>query len=290
MPPALCRGAGVIDKAIDPARTGLSKSLLTNPCERKGYYQENVRDEAGNRLSFPMPERVLFGRFIDAIHAFIVSKDRMESGWHPDEAVLLGLQHATSIEASEDIDWNVFALQGRNAIELFLSQPEGLARMRESYGRNLRFQGANGRSLRTDDIVGTPDYIDDLGPIDVKSTGRSFDSSKFYRSAEMPLYALLWSAEHGGEIPQRLAYQTYVRKAKPEWKWLETPGTSAHIELGRLYANRWRKGLAAGDPDLFSFDTTYCGDCPFRNPLPDVGHAGCPIGLLVPERQEEEAA
>lgn len=278
----------MIDKGIDPARTGLSKSMMASPCERKAVYGETVRDAQGRRLDFPMPERVLFGRAIDTAHAFIVAKDRMQSDWHPDEPVLLAIQHATDIEASEQIDWPVFQLQVRNAIDLFLTQPEGLAKMRERYD-GLQFQGANGRSLRVEDIVGTPDYIDPLGPIDVKTSGRSYDPTKFYRSPEMPLYAWLWSAWAGGVIPQRLAYQVYVRKAKPEWKWLEAPGTSAHIELGRLYANRWRKGLAAADPDLFSFDTTYCGDCPWRNPIPDVGHAGCPIGMTVPE-QEAEAA
>lgn len=276
-----------VSKAIDPRRSGISKSLATSPCERKGFYGETVRDATGARLQSAMPERVLFGRFIDAIHTFIVSKTRMESDWHPDEAMILGLQHAAETEASEDIDWNVFGLQGRNAIELFVSQPEGLAKMRDL--PNLKMQGANGKSLRVDDIVGTPDYMDDLGIIDVKATGRSYEPSKFYRSAEMPIYAWLWSAANGGAIPERMAYHTYVRKAKPEWKWIETPGTADMIALGRLYANRWRKGLATGDPDLFSFDTAFCGDCPFRLPIPEVNHAGCPIGLLVPEKESDEA-
>lgn len=275
----------MIDKSIDPARSGLSKSLMTTPCDRKGYYGETVRDDFGRRLSFKMPERVLFGRFIDAIHTFIVSKTRMESEWHPDEAMMLGLQHAAETETSEDIDWNIFGLQGRNAIELFVSQPEGLAKMRGLPG--LKMQGANGKSLRVDDIVGTPDYMDDLGIIDVKATGKSYNESKFYRSAEMPIYAWLWSAANGGAIPERMAYHTYVRKAKPEWKWLEAPGSADMIALGKQYANRWRKGLAAGDPDLFSFSTDFCrsaaGDCPFLNPIPSVGHEGCPIGMLTPK-------
>ena len=275
----------MIEKGIDPGRSGLSKSMMSGPCERKSFYGETIRDDAGRRLQFPMPERVIFGRFIDAAHSFIVGRDRMQSEWHPDDAMILGLQHASATEASEEIDWNILALQGRNAIDLFLSQPEGLAKMRERYD-GLQFQGANGQSLRVDDIVGTPDYIDPLGPIDVKSTGRSYDASKFHRSPEMPLYAWLWSAQYGGAIPDRLAYQTYVRKAKPEWKWLEVPGTADHIALGRQYANRWRKGLALHDPDVFSFDTAFCGDCPFRNPIPEVMHEGCPIGMLVPEETE----
>ena len=65
----------MIDKGIDPARTGLSKSLMTGVCERKSFYGETVRDEFGKRLQHPMPERVLFGRFIDAMHSYIVWKD-----------------------------------------------------------------------------------------------------------------------------------------------------------------------------------------------------------------------
>jgi hypothetical protein len=279
----------VIGKGIDPARIGLSKSLMTNPCERKGAYSELVRDDQGRRLQFPMPERVLFGRFIDAMHSYIVWKDMHGKEWTEAEAFRLGLENAHDTEASEDIDWGTFGVQAYNAITLFLEQDEGLAKMRECYPRNLQMQGANGTSLRHGDIVGTPDYGDDLGPIDVKATGKSFSPSKFYTSAEMPVYALLWSVQHGGEIPQRLAYQTYVRTIRPSWKWLEVPGAAGHIALGQLHANRWRKGLAHGDPDLFAFNTSFCGDCPWREAIEAVGHPGCPIVQAVPVVEEEAA-
>jgi hypothetical protein len=271
----------VISKAIDPARIGLSKSLMTTPCERQGFYKEAVRDSTGKRLSFPMPERVLFGRFIDAAHSFLVSAEVRGVPVVVNQAIEVGLEAAHEIEASEEVDWDTFLTQGENALTLFFEQSEGIANMRERYAHNLRFQGDNGRTLHYEDVIGTPDYMDDFGPIDVKTTTRSYDPSKFYRSAEMPIYALLWAAEHGGEVPKLLAYHIYVRKAKPEWKWMETIGTAGQVELGKLYANRWRKGLATNDPDLMGFDTTYCGDCPFRLPIEGL-HDGCPIGAVVP--------
>jgi hypothetical protein len=61
-----------IDKAIDNGRVGLSKSLMTTPCERKGFYGETVRDADGKRLRFAMPEKVHFGSAVDSAHLEIV--------------------------------------------------------------------------------------------------------------------------------------------------------------------------------------------------------------------------
>lgn len=273
----------MIDKTIDLARVGLSKSLMTNPCERKGAYSEFVRDAEGRRLAFPMPERVIFGKALDQAHGYIMWHESMGLAWTEADAVADGIRVANEADASETIDWLVFSLQLGNAVSLFRTQPDGLERLRAAGITGIQV------SLRYEDIIGTPDYAIGGGVVDVKSTQRAYHPSKFYRSAEMGVYALLWSAANGGEVPKRLVYQVYVRKAKPEWQWLETPGTPELVALGRAHANRWRKGLAAKDPDLFAFDTTFCGDCGFRNPIPDIGFEGCPIGGLVPLDEEEAA-
>lgn len=275
----------MISKDIDAARVGISKSLMSSPCERKGAYGELVRDAEGRRIQFPMPEKVIFGRFIDAAHPYIVYHDARDLPWTIDDAVVEGLKHATSQEASEEIDWPIFELQGRNAIALFIEQEDGLAKMREHY-EGLRVQGDNGRTLRADeDVIGTPDYLTPRGIIDVKSTKRSYDASKFYRSPEMPTYALLFAAENG-IVPEFLAYQVYVRLAKPKWQWIEAAGTPEMVALGRANANRWRKGLALRDPDLFGHDTGFCGDCGFKAAIPEIGFEGCPIGQLVPVSED----
>lgn len=277
----------MIDKTIDPARVGLSKSLMTTPCERKAYYSERVRDSKGRRPSFPMPERVLFGRAIDAAHAYVVWHDSRGIDWTVEQAARDGVENARRIDCSEDYDADVFAAQVHDAMRLFVTAPEGLVKMREHYP-GLRIQGDNGQSLRADDLIGTPDYMDD-GVIDVKTSGsaegfgKRYGVEKFVRSPEMPIYALLFAAQNG-ELPRYLAYQVCVRqKSGPSWQWIEVPATGWHVELGRAYANRWRKGLAVDDPDLFAFDTTYCGDCPFAGPVADTAHAGCPVGQIVHE-------
>ncbi|MCC6311336.1 MAG: hypothetical protein IT345_10520 [Trueperaceae bacterium] len=232
-----------------------------------------------------MPEKVTFGRAIDAMHAYIIEmeRDRGPGYWTITMAAALAMAAAEDDADSWALveDKDTFAVQVSNALSLFASQPDGLARMRTRITPDLRIQGDNGRSLTHDDLVGTPDYYDEQGPIDVKTAARSYNASKFHQSAEMPVYALLWSAENGGEVPPLLAYQVYVRKSRPEWQWLEVPGTAAHIELGRLRANRWRKGLANGDYDLFAVDLNFCSDCAFKNPMPEVAHGGCAFGLAA---------
>jgi hypothetical protein len=181
-------------------------------------------------------------------------------------------------------DKDTFAVQLTNALSLYLTQPDGFARMRPRIGPSLRVQGDDGRTLRYEDIIGTPDFYDDQGVIDVKAAGsangygRDYTPDKFYNKAEMPVYALLWAAEHDGLIPPLMAYHVYVRQAKPHWQWIEVPGSSALITLGRLHAKRWRKGLEVGDPDLFDHDLSYCGECAYREAIPEAGHPGCEVG------------
>lgn len=276
-----------ISKAIDPGRVGLSKSLMTSPCERKGYYGESVRDENGRRLSFPMPERVTFGSAVDDAVGYIVYQDRQGLAWTEDDAVTIGYGTAKAAKGWGLVpDPEVFGIQLQNAIHLYVTQPDGLARIRPLYAEGLRIQGNNGTSLKAGDVIGTPDFITDARVIDVKTWSRNEGEKKFWRSPEMGVYAYLFAAENGA-LPETVAYQAYIRVSKPYWTWIETPGTTALVEFGRETASHWRELLALGRPELFPTDTTYCGDCPFRAPLPEVGHPGCAVGRLVPI---EEAA
>jgi hypothetical protein len=277
-----------ISKAIDPARTGLSKSLMTNPCERKGYFSETVRDAGGRRLSFPLPERVTFGTAVDEAVSYAVWQDM--HGTEPDiEAMVrIGTEAAQkakgwSLVPSEE----VFGIQLRNALSLYLSSPDGIARIRALYPENLRIQGDDGRSLRAGDVIGTPDFLTDRRVIDVKTWGRNDGEKKVWKSPEMGIYAYLFTAESGA-LPETVAYQAYIRVSKPYWVWIEVPATVELVDFGRETAAHWRALLEIGRPELFTTDTTYCGDCPFRLPMPEVGHDGCAVGRLVPV--EEEAA
>lgn len=61
------------DKAIDPGRSTLGKSLLNGTgafgCERQHWYEERVRLPNGWRVQRLMPEKVHFGKAVDVAHA-----------------------------------------------------------------------------------------------------------------------------------------------------------------------------------------------------------------------------
>lgn len=288
-----------IDKGIDRSRVGLSKSLMSSPCERKAAYGEWVRDEQGARLDFPMPERVLFGSAVDEAITFILYHELNDSIYAPSAAVKAGMDAVRKKKGWDEVeDKETFRVQLENAVGLYLRPHEapdpdnprgritsndGLARVRALGGENIRLQGDNGRTLKAPpDLIGTPDIITDDGVIDIKTSGKRYTAAKFRQSPEMPVYTELFHAEFG-VLPEYLAYQVYVRVQKPYWQWIEVPASPRHIELSRLHAARWRKGLATKDIDLFAFDPGFCAECPFANPIPEVAFEGCPVGLAVNE-------
>ncbi len=299
----------MISKEIDAARTGISKSTLMTPCSRKAFYAETVRDAEGRRLRFPMPEKVLFGTAVDYAHARLVWA-RLSGETQPDlldvtgTAVALALQQA----ASEPIDEAVFSLQVHTALRKLTGElPNRTKAVRGEFAADvepdgfagtpieriplegLTIQGDNGRSLHWEDVVGTPDY-DGPGVIDVKTSSRSYSPSRFWTKPEMPVYALLHTAEHGGELPAFLAYHVYVRAAKPYWQWLERPCPPEYVTLGQMHAAHWRAAMEQRDPALFGVALDYCAECPYRAPLPEFGHPGCAIGQAVVSLGSEEAA
>jgi hypothetical protein len=291
-----------ISKAIDPARVGLSKSLMTTPCERQGYYKETVRDPDGRRLSFPLPERVTFGTAVDEAVGYLVYRDQhgdVDPDWNDEQfadivgndARIIGMQAAEAALGWPLVtDPDTFGVQLANAIRLYFTSDDGLDRIRALYPERLRIQGENGHSIKAGDVIGTPDFLTDASVVDVKTWGRNDGIKKFWRSAEMGVYAYLFAAIDG-ELPKRLAYQAYVRVSKPYWTWLEITDEAeiaALVSMGRETAAHWRGLLELGRPELFPTDVYYCGDCPFRLPMPEVGHDGCAVGRLVPVTEEAE--
>jgi hypothetical protein len=279
----------VISKEIDLGRVGLSKSLMTSPCERKGWFGEHVRDADGRRVRFPMPERVTFGKAVDVAHGFIIWHEARGEAWTLEEAVAEGLKEAAQDAASWALidDTATFALQVTTAMRLFVTMPDGLERLRP-YLDGIRIQGDNGRSLKAGDIIGTPDYLLPEGSVvDVKTSGRVYSPDKFWQSPEMGVYALLATAENGA-VPPKLIYQVYVRVAKPYWQWIETEGTADLVEIGRDSADHWREVIAFDSPTKVATNTMFCKDCPFAQPLPEYGFEGCSVGRRMP--REELAA
>lgn len=280
-----------ISKAIDPARVGLSKSLMTSPCERKGWFGEHVRDANGRRLRFPMPEQVTFGKAVDVAHGYIVWHEQRHLPWTLEKAVAQGITEASADADSWALvtDRGAFELQVTNAMRKFVNDPDGLARL-TPHLVGLRIQGDNGETLRSGDIIGTPDYILPDGSIlDVKTAGRKYTEAKFWQSPEMGIYALLGAAFLEGELPPRVIYQVYVRTASPYWMWLEQEVTSDLVEIGRDTADHWRAVIALDDVTAVAPNTMFCSGCPWADPLPEYGFEGCSVGRRMP-RLEETAA
>ena len=277
------------NKEIDLGRIGLSKSLMTSPCERKGWFGEHVRDADGRRVRFPMPEKVTFGKAVDVAHGFIIWHEARGEAWTLEEAVAEGLKEAAQDAGSWALidDTATFALQVTTAMRLFVTMPDGLERLRP-YLDGIRIQGDNGRSLKAGDIIGTPDYLLPEGSVvDVKTSGRVYSPDKFWQSPEMGVYALLATAENGA-VPPKLIYQVYVRVAKPYWQWIETEGTADLVEIGRDSADHWREVIAFDSPTKVATNTMFCKDCAFRKPLPEYNFEGCSVGRRMP--REELAA
>lgn len=278
------------DKSIDRARVGISKSLMTSPCERKGAYGEWVRDQDGRRLDFPMPERVTFGSAVDEAVTFILYHELHDSRYARQDAVAAGMRAAMGKSGWGLVpDVAAFRSELEHAVSNYFIEPDGFARIEALRGENVRLQGDDGESLRAEpDLIGTPDVLTDRRVVDVKTASRRYGPEKFRQSAEMPVYALLFTA-HFGYLPDSLAYQVWVRTQRPYWQWIEVAASTLHVELARLHADRWRRGLATNDISLFAFNAAFCADCPFALPIPEVSFGGCPVGLLVNEDKESAA-
>ncbi|HSE45952.1 MAG TPA: hypothetical protein VLA89_11565, partial [Gemmatimonadales bacterium] len=271
-------------------------------CERAAYYGESIRDERGWRLSFPQPERVHFGKAIDVLHMTfmqrLVSTGEIGS---VESAVDLAYHAGMFGEWTEEPDTDTFRVQITNAARLLV----GEVGHKEQDGvpldwlplDGISMQGFNGQSIEIPAMFGerpmvaTPDYLwSEDGEItawlDVKATDRAFSYPDKWLGAEAAVYTLACTMTNGGVAPRRIGYLEYRRNAKPYWHltWTEEPAL-----LNRLadrYVVRWRKALAAGDPDLLSFNPSRCKECEYSRPIPGVGFEGCPVGMILPSLKE----
>lgn len=282
-----------ISKAIDPKRTGISKSAIvaTSLCARKGWFGEQVRDSEGRRLSVPMPERVLFGTALDEATSLFLWNIREG---HPanlaliEEAVEEGLAAMASRPGAEDLDAMAIGTELWGAMELFrLEIVQGL--LQPLYGERLdglKLQGNDGESLRHGEFIGTPDILvlgEKPAIWDVKSSPRSKTERDLW-SPEMAHYASLFMGLYG-DLPL-IGYLTWVRTKSPKWQVLSRQSTVLHLSLAQAHRSVTKASLAASVESL-PFSTALCGTCEWKTPRPELGFGGCQIGQAIDELGEE---
>ncbi len=284
-------------KAIDPKRTGLSKStvLAASFCQRKAFYSENVRDANGARIQYPMPERVIFGVAVDTASLALMAWYR--EGWVPqhgsteraaliERAITLGFEAAADRDCSETIDWGAF----HN--ELALSTFE-LCRLLDTGAVPLvgaSFQGLHGESLRYVDqrfgeLIGTPDVIThdadgSVFVIDVKAAARAKSESDLM-SAEMAYYTLLTRrvfSMPSNEYP-RVGYLVWVRsKTSPRWSFIHAKTGPVHEVLAEEYIEATLRAVQS--TEAVGFNTMMCKSCDWARPIEGV-FEGCTVGRAV---------
>lgn len=291
-----------ISKAIDPKRTGISKSLITSTalCNRKGWFSEHVRMADGSRVPLIAPERVAFGAALDEAILFIAQSIRDDGRWTLGDAHALGVKAALARPHEDGIDWEKFADDLTIALELFaydvLGMPNGTPLI--DFRMSL-LQGLDGESIRVrtgtyGDVVGTPDFIiaAETRPngrdlvLDLKSSAR-MKSEKDLRSAEMSFYAYLYAQKWGGDLPS-VGYLTYVRTKTPKFQILVGDATGEHLRIAEEYLKTTRFVVARESQEEVGFSTSMCRSCEWRKANPTVGFAGCSVGLLVSDGEEEE--
>lgn len=284
-------------KAIDPKRTGISKStvLAASYCGRKAHWMETVRTPDGARIQNPMPERVLFGSAIDVMALALLT-------WHRDSmidasseshlldlAVELGVDAASEKLCSEQIDWEVFRRElALAAFTLNDRIKRGL------FGLDgAEFQGLSGESIRFVDpefgeLVGTPDVIartDDgrLFIIDVKAAARAKTENDL-RSAEMAFYVYLAMRALELDRYPDVGYLVWVRGRKePHWEFIAGATGPEHEALGHAYIDSTRSAVRSVQHT--TFNTSMCGSCDWRKPVPGL-FEGCDVGRAVDSLKE----
>jgi hypothetical protein len=292
-----------ISKAIDPKRTGISKSLITSTalCNRKGWFAEKIRTADGARLPLIAPERVAFGAALDEAILEIVVAIRENAPWDLRTVHHLGVQAAMTRPHKDDIDWEKFKADLWLALELFRSDvlQEGTGEKPLINFQGSLVQGINGDSIRVQtrafgDVIGTPDFIisgktrsngRDL-VLDLKSGARA-KSEKDLRGAEMAFYAYLYAEKWGGDLPD-VGYLTFIRTKVPRFQIITGPATADHLRLAEQYLITTKSVVARETAEEVGFTTSFCASCEWNKPNPAVGFDGCSIGLLMAVEEEVE--
>ena len=277
-----------ISKAIDPKRTGISKSTIvaTNLCARKGWYGETIRDSDGRRLSVPMPERVLFGTALDEAIQLVIWNAREGQVIDTqliDEAIQEGLGAMASRPGAEECDPVAIEFELVIAVETFVR--DILPTLSLKY---LRLQGDDGESLRHGEFIGTPDILilgDEPAIWDVKSSARSKAARDLW-SPEMSHYAALYEGIYGSK--PLLGYLTWVRTKAPKWQVVSMQSTELHIALATAHRAATKAAITTPTVDALPFNTALCGSCEWKVTRPELGFGGCSIGQAVAAMSETE--
>lgn len=251
------------------------------------------------KLGHLEPARVDWRERVAAAHLEGMKRARAGrwDAW-PVEAAAEAVGDATS--------WEVFSLQLRTALEKLVgilpNHPKGedsvpgippLMWLGDEH--ELLFQGLEGTSLRVEGqvageaLTGTPDYVREVAGVytewvDVKAVSRAYSYPLKWVAAESVLYDYLLTVVNGGVPPDRHTYLEYRRNVKPYWALTTAPvNAAASVGVARGLMRRWELALAHGDVDTLSFSPNTCGECPFREAMPEVGHGGCSLGQAVAE-------
>jgi hypothetical protein len=282
-----------ISKAIDPKRTGISKSAIvaSTLCARKGWFGEHIRTADGARISIPMPERVLFGTAVDEAISWLLYRVR-EGEPLDDELVEMAIEEGLGAMASrpgaEELD--PIELGRELAIATHAFADEILPRFDLRKGATF-LQGIDGESLRDGEWIGTPDIIviDEKYPAiwDLKTSPRS-KSARDLWSPEMAHYAALYESLYG-QLP-KIGYITWVRTKERKWQTIAMQAQPEHLALAQQHRAATKATLDALSPATLPFATALCGTCEWKHARPEYKFGGCMIGQSIEsltERTEE---
>jgi hypothetical protein len=311
-----------ISKAIDPKRTGISKSLVvaTSLCARKGWHQENIRLADGSRPQAVMPERVHFGSALDEATMTLIYRHWEERLPITDilimEAVEEGLGSISTKPGAEDLDPETFRIELEAAIRSFATIV--LPKVLEGATR-VYLQGWNGQSWSDGHGgIGTPDitvfYGTDSATIwDVKSSTRRKPYEALY-GPEMSHYAAMYDDidrgrdDHDDErLPRnlRLGYLTWVRLKSPVWQVISTSADLQHHAYAQIQRDHTAAVISHRVPDALGYNTSLCGTCEYAQPIEGAlrptrtlgdgqePFRGCIVGIIqasVAAKAEAEAA
>jgi hypothetical protein len=298
-----------ISKAIDPKRTGISKSLVvaTSLCARKGWHQENIRLADGSRPRAVMPERVHFGSALDEATMTLIYRHWEErlpiDEATIDEAVEEGLGSISTKPGAEDLDPEAFRTELTLALTSFGATV--LPKVLEGATR-VYLQGWNGQSWSDGHGgIGTPDVTVFYGPEratiwDVKSSTRRKPFEALY-GAEMSHYAAMYSdIERGRDLNEdealprelTLGYLTWVRLKSPEWQVISTRAELQHQAYAQIQREHTAAVISHRVPDALGYNTGLCGTCEYAAPIEGAlrpsrtlgdgveAFPGCVVGII----------
>ncbi len=281
-----------ISKAIDPARTGISKSALTSStiCMRKSYYAETVRDPDGRRVGITMNEPILFGKAVDAMTLYAIAAVRGNHSWTHEEAISYGISDAQP-SSPADIDPESFREEMTLAMTGFTPYLHALLQRRGDDGQ-IWLQGWDGESLRANGLIGTPDIIVESRTepptvIDVK-TGKRRKTEADLNGVEMGYYAHLYREVRGHSGVVRVAYLSWSRTKNPAWYYVEKEVEESHETIALAQLRALKSSLESKSADSVAFSTTYCASCQYAKPQPSHNFDGCEVGLAVAANAAQE--